>query len=537
MPRLSQGLPFKFGEAMPETSRFIPYKNLWPLDLAEPSPGDWDTTRVIQRNVVDQFLQWFICASVAPRGFVYSYELGWNVEDLPAWSRYRKVWGLYGATDHLAEAHGFGPFPGPGEAWNIGPAQRRSLYPTLERWFGIPVPFGDSASQIYENLTPRPEVNRRPVDDLVVLTPTVAVEIRNRSVHEIAREQGQAQVQVARRELAKLPQDKRVQWMRTKWAAKLGDIEPNTHPLAVTEWTKKVPGAEVDAVSLTIEPGVTVPLLLLKPSSARGRRPVVVAVAEGGKDLFLAERSPEIQSLLKGGSAVCLPDLRGTGETSPDFRRDPDSTESIHANTLLTLGDTLVGLRLKDLQTVVAYLGGRPEIDAARIGLRVHPEHPQFTTADGRCAADHPHSRCFSGAVRSKETERFAGRHFEIDRIDSIINLPETKIVSEYTEVAANLYIRVLQDLERHPHAGLIVDISGDPEGSIKAVEKVKQAALSVQCMSNLRQCAVGFQTYANDNDGNIPVKRDKDSDIKLWPFLRTNDRACSTIRSIIASS
>ena len=367
--RVAAVVPFNFGEAMPETSRFIPYKNLWPLDLAEPSPGDWDTTRVIPRNVVDQFLQWFICASVAPRGFVYSYELGWNVEDLPAWSRYRKVWGLYGATRHLAEAHGFGPFPGPGEAWNIGPAQRRSLYPTLERWFGIPVPFGDSNSQIYENLAPRPEVNRRPVDDLVVLMPTVAAEIRNRSVHEIAREQGQAQVQVARRELAKLPQDKRVQWMRTKWAAKLGDIEPNTHPLAVTEWTKQVPGAEVDAVSLTIEPGVTVPLLLLKPSSARGRRPVVVAVAEGGKDLFLAERSPEIQSLLKGGSAVCLPDLRGTGETSPDFRRDPDSTESIHANTLLTLGDTLVGLRLKDLRTVVAYLGGRPEIDAARIGL------------------------------------------------------------------------------------------------------------------------------------------------------------------------
>ena len=67
--------------------------------------------------------------------------------------------------------------------------------------------------------------------------------------------------------------------------------------------------------------------------------------------------------------------------------------------------------------------------------------------------------------------------HFREMVRDSIINLPETKIVSEYSEVAANLYIRVLQDLERNPHAGLIVDISGDPEGSIKAVEKVKQAA------------------------------------------------------------
>ncbi|MBS1855778.1 MAG: P-loop NTPase [Acidobacteria bacterium] len=67
--------------------------------------------------------------------------------------------------------------------------------------------------------------------------------------------------------------------------------------------------------------------------------------------------------------------------------------------------------------------------------------------------------------------------HFREMVRDSIVNLPDAKIVAEYTEVAANLYIRVLQDLERHPHAGLIVDISGDPEGCIKAVEKVKQAA------------------------------------------------------------
>ena len=74
--RVAAVAPFNFGEAMPETSRFIPYKNLWPLNLAEPSPADWDTSRVIRRNLVDQFLQWFICASVAPRRFMHSYELG-----------------------------------------------------------------------------------------------------------------------------------------------------------------------------------------------------------------------------------------------------------------------------------------------------------------------------------------------------------------------------------------------------------------------------------------------------------------------------
>src|SRR5678815_1422687 len=67
--------------------------------------------------------------------------------------------------------------------------------------------------------------------------------------------------------------------------------------------------------------------------------------------------------------------------------------------------------------------------------------------------------------------------HFREMVRDNLINLPDAKIVAEYQDVAANLYIRVLQDLERHPTAGLMVDISGDPEGSIKAIEKVKQAA------------------------------------------------------------
>ena len=67
--------------------------------------------------------------------------------------------------------------------------------------------------------------------------------------------------------------------------------------------------------------------------------------------------------------------------------------------------------------------------------------------------------------------------HFREMIRESLLNIPNAKVVAEYQEVAANLYIRVLQDLERNPAAGLIVDISGDPEGCIKAIEKVKQAA------------------------------------------------------------
>jgi pilus assembly protein CpaE len=60
---------------------------------------------------------------------------------------------------------------------------------------------------------------------------------------------------------------------------------------------------------------------------------------------------------------------------------------------------------------------------------------------------------------------------------DSLVNIDGAKVISEYPEIASNLYIRVLQDLERHPEAALIADLSGDSELSLKALEKVTQAA------------------------------------------------------------
>src|SRR5690349_13176645 len=67
--------------------------------------------------------------------------------------------------------------------------------------------------------------------------------------------------------------------------------------------------------------------------------------------------------------------------------------------------------------------------------------------------------------------------HFREMVRDNLLNVPNSKVIAEYQEVSPNLYVRVLQDLERHPSAALIVDLSSDPESAIKAVEKVKQAA------------------------------------------------------------
>src|SRR5690242_7612884 len=67
--------------------------------------------------------------------------------------------------------------------------------------------------------------------------------------------------------------------------------------------------------------------------------------------------------------------------------------------------------------------------------------------------------------------------HFREMVRDNLMNIPNSKIVSEYQEVAPNLYIRVLQDLERNPQSALILDLSSDSEGGVKALERIKQAA------------------------------------------------------------
>ena len=143
-----------------------------------------------------------------------------------------------------------------------------------------------------------------------------------------------------------------------------------------------MPSAQVDAISLEVEPGLVVPMLLLMPLPQQTARvPVVVAVSEGGKELFLAKRAAEIGSLLKAGTAVCLPDVRATGEITQDGRRDPDGDENTQANTVLMIGETMLGMRLRDLRSVLAYLRSRQDIDSSRFGLwgdsfePANPEH------------------------------------------------------------------------------------------------------------------------------------------------------------------
>jgi pilus assembly protein CpaE len=106
--------------------------------------------------------------------------------------------------------------------------------------------------------------------------------------------------------------------------------------------------------------------------------------------------------------------------------------------------------------------------------------------------------------------------HFREMVRDNLLNIPNAKVIAEYQEVAANLYIRVLQDLERNPGAGLIVDISGDPEGAIKAVEKAKQAAPDL---------FVIVSNFHADGETVIACMRAGANEFLLQPIKRTEFR------------
>jgi hypothetical protein len=281
--------------------------------------------------------------------------MGWKVEEMPAWARYQKVYGLYNAKQNLSEAHGFGPFPGPGECTNIGPAQRKSLYPAFARWFGIAPPLAEPK-------------DRRPEAELEALTPAIAAGLHGKMVHELASDIGKAQLKSARAQLAGLDPKAQRDWLRSKWAARLGEIEPNRRATAVVQWKKPFSGGEAEGLTLETEQGIVVPVLLLKPARG-GRTPVVVALAEPGKEALLAVRGREIETLLREGKAVCLPDVRGTGETAPDSRRGPLSAGISLAAAELMLGNTLLGAQLKDLRSVLAYVESRPDLDREHIAL------------------------------------------------------------------------------------------------------------------------------------------------------------------------
>ena len=106
--------------------------------------------------------------------------------------------------------------------------------------------------------------------------------------------------------------------------------------------------------------------------------------------------------------------------------------------------------------------------------------------------------------------------HFRELIRDNLLNVQGAKVAAEYPEVSGNLYIRVLQDLERYPDAALFIDLSGDPEAGLKAMERVKQAVPDLYIVAS---------NYSGDGDTVIASMRSGANDYLVQPVKRLEFR------------
>ncbi|MCX6623966.1 MAG: AAA family ATPase [Acidobacteria bacterium] len=106
--------------------------------------------------------------------------------------------------------------------------------------------------------------------------------------------------------------------------------------------------------------------------------------------------------------------------------------------------------------------------------------------------------------------------HFREMVRENLLNVPNGKLLADYTDVSPSLYVRLLQDLERHPEAALIVDLAGDTELGLKALEKARQAAPEVYLIAS---------NYHADTETVIAALRAGANDFLLQPIKRLEFR------------
>ncbi|HUS05604.1 MAG TPA: acetylxylan esterase [Bryobacteraceae bacterium] len=369
-------------------------------------------------QIAGQFSPWLISASVAPRKFIRAFEFGWEGAEEPDYpnlwvdgmERSQKVWGFYNAAENLATTQAYGlirlSMERVSHCFSIGPQQRLGLYPIFQRWFQMAFPSKKDLSILPDSdLSTNPDreearrqeaVRRRPHSDLLSITPEAALQLKRKAMHQLAFESGKEQLDAARARRRTLSAKEQATQLRNELQRVLGDIDPVDAPMVENLWKRSLVGADIQALSLTVEDGISVPVLLLTPAGNKAA-PVVVTIAQQGKERFLANRSSEIAKLLAAGIAVCLPDVRATGETASAGERGDGGTYQRMAQTEFDLGRSLLGSRLKDLRTVLAHLKRRTDVDGKRSRCGATPSRHRMMRRSCRTIGNTTVGRTFSG--------------------------------------------------------------------------------------------------------------------------------------------
>ena len=350
-PRITCVVPFNFGGPQPETR---PLGEDADRAFNYVGSGSWESTRNLRDSARDGFLPWVICASVAPRRLIHAHEFAWDREHDPVWKRYQKIWGFYNATDKLAFTHGVGTLtskdPPGSHCNNIGPLHRKNIHAAFEKWFGI------KAEEFKERHTAEELVcwNK---DDAGKLMAGDKPPLNPGDLNKLVWDANLTRATLG------LPESK----------SKYFPDRNNVEAISV-EWSMP----EMQADGVTIERGVVttvrnirVPCLLVRPGSAKAptKYPLVIGIAHDGKGRMANEHAEAIANLVNSGVAVCLPDLRGMGETRlGNARGRSSSATAINASEMM-LGSSTMSGQLEDLLAIIKVTSKRPDVDGTRIGL------------------------------------------------------------------------------------------------------------------------------------------------------------------------
>lgn len=355
-PRIACVVPFNFGGWQPE-SRVLENPD---RDFAWFGDGYWESTRGLKNGARDGFAHFVIVGSVAPRKVIYAHEFIWDAKTDPAWPRLQKIFDFYGVKDNLRVAHGKGAVTGQSGPDNthcthIGAVHRKMIYPALKDWFGMPIPEEYS--------------KRLPSEDLMCWTDEARKELQPKKLHEVVGALNGQRTAALSAQLSRMAPAEKFDSLRREWAKLLGNIEPVANPKVNESPAEQLPTGPCVRFTLDVEPGIVVPGLFLLPKDAKGKLPVAVMVAQAGKAGFLKERGDVIAAFLKAGVAVCLPDVRGTGETQAGTSAGRGSSRTSVSQTNLILGQPVVGSQLRDLRTVIRWVRAKETIDPNRVAV------------------------------------------------------------------------------------------------------------------------------------------------------------------------
>jgi len=335
--RITCAVPFNFGGPQPETPYPMPDDVAYTFNYL--GSAGWESTRNLRLSGRDGFLPWLIVGSIAPRKLIYAHEFEWDQDRDPVWQRLQKIYGWYDAVDNLDHAKGFGLLQGrPPHAShcnNIGVPHRQRIYGALERWYDI--------------APPEQEVQERFADEqLQSLTSEFRQQHNVQPVHKILYQIGLERSQQIQ------PQRKTLQ---EAWSNLLGKTDPKA-PEIQSHRTETANGIQIERIVLTVDALIKLPLVILTPQNLKPDH-LIIAIAQSGKQALLSARAKEYATLLNSGIAICLPDLRGTGETAPEGGRGfRSAASSLSANEWM-FGQTMLGSQLYDLRTIFAHLQTR----------------------------------------------------------------------------------------------------------------------------------------------------------------------------------